>query len=60
MSIQKNQTIMTLKIYFTNFLVYNLIYLLKLVQKTFSMIGFLGLDKDGIAIDNPTNDLTVT
>ncbi len=60
MSIQKNQTIMTLKIYFTNFLVYNLIYLLKLVQKTFSMIGFRGLDKDGIAIDNPTNDLTVT
>ena len=60
MSIEKNQTIMTLKIYFTNFLVYNLIYLLKLVQKTFSMIGFRGSDKDGIAIDNPTNDLTVT
>lgn len=51
---------MTLKIYFMNFLVYNLIYLLKLVQKTFSMIGFRGSDKDGIAIDNPTNDLTVT
>lgn len=42
---------MTLKIYFTNFLVYNLIYLLKLVQKTFSMIGFRGSDEDGIAID---------